>query len=65
MATPHAVLTHARPTPRSGRLRSGVLFGAAAALTFTLLPGTAAAAPASSPQQAAKLVTALLSRAAP
>ncbi|MGZ4551748.1 MAG: C40 family peptidase [Blastococcus sp.] len=42
---------------RSGRLRSGVLFGAAAALTFTILPGTAAAAPATSPQQAAQLVS--------
>jgi len=56
VATPHAVLTHAleqSPTtsaaPRSprrlGRIRSGLLVGAAAALTVTALPGGAAAAP--------------------
>ena len=64
MATPHAVLTHAHPsldpTPparRSRRLRTGLLIGATAALSITVLPGTAAAAPdAGSPQQAAQLV---------
>jgi cell wall-associated NlpC family hydrolase len=57
VATPHAVLPHAleqitphAPTGRSrpgsgGWLRSGVLLGATAALTLTVLPGTAAAVP--------------------
>jgi cell wall-associated NlpC family hydrolase len=64
VATPHAVLTHvhhqldtALPGRRSRRLRTGLLLGATAALTFTVLPGTAAASPdAGSPQQAAKRV---------
>lgn len=55
MATPHAVLPHAleqshlpRPsvTGHVGWLRSGLLLGVTAALTFTVLPGTAAADPA-------------------
>ncbi|MCU1669513.1 MAG: NlpC/P60 family protein [Blastococcus sp.] len=42
---------------RISLVRSGVLLGATAALTFGVLPGTADAAPrASSPQQAAQLV---------
>jgi cell wall-associated NlpC family hydrolase len=57
VATPHAVLTRAlahsttdapagRPgARRSGRLRSGLLVGATAALTVSVLPGTAAAVP--------------------
>ena len=70
MATPHAVLNHARHplhtdswagrsrTRRTRRLRSGLLVGATAALTFTALPGTAAAAPgdATTPEQATQLV---------
>jgi cell wall-associated NlpC family hydrolase len=69
VATPHAVLKHApeqfvapSATPRShrrlGRIRSGLLVGAAAALTVTALPGGAAAAPgeASSAAEAAQLV---------
>jgi cell wall-associated NlpC family hydrolase len=64
VATPHAVLTHAHhpldnpvAARRSRRLRSGLLLGATAALTFTVLPGTASASPdAGSPQQAARLV---------
>ncbi|MBW8765338.1 MAG: C40 family peptidase [Geodermatophilales bacterium] len=70
MATPHASLTHAREqiqTPSTGhrpgarrtrRLRSGLLVGAAAALTVPLLPGTAAADPArvTDPAHAARLV---------
>ena len=69
MATP--VLTHAleqfpadlpvgRPASRRfGRLRSGLLIGATAALTVTVLPGTAAADPeqATTPEQAIALVT--------
>ena len=69
MATP--VLTHAleqfpadlpvgRPASRRiGRLRSGLLIGATAALTVTVLPGTAAADPdrVTSPEQAIQLVT--------
>ena len=72
MATPHAVLPHAReqltsdtPAGRSrpghiGWLRSGLLVGATAALTLTVLPGTAAAVPgeATDPAQAAQLVAA-------
>ncbi len=70
MATPHAVLNHARhplhtDSPagrprirRTTRLRSGLLIGATAALTFTVLPGTAGAAPgdAATPEQATQLV---------
>jgi cell wall-associated NlpC family hydrolase len=70
VATPHAVLPHALeqlttdpPAGRSrpghiGWLRSGLLVGATAALTLTVLPGTAAAVPgeATSPAQAAQLV---------
>ncbi len=69
MATP--VLTHAleqfptehplgRPASRRiGRLHSGFLIGATAALTVTVLPGTAAADPdrATTPEQAIQLVT--------
>jgi cell wall-associated NlpC family hydrolase len=69
VATP--VLTHAlaqfpldppvgRLAPRRvGRLRSGILIGATAALTFTVLPGTASADPdrATTPEQAMQLVT--------
>jgi cell wall-associated NlpC family hydrolase len=64
VATPHAVLTHVHhpldnpvAARRARRLRSGLLLGATAALTFTVLPGTASASPdAGSPQQAAHLV---------
>jgi cell wall-associated NlpC family hydrolase len=64
VATPHAVLTHVHhpldtelSSRRSRRLRTGLLLGATAALSFTVLPGTAAASPdAGSPQQAARLV---------
>jgi cell wall-associated NlpC family hydrolase len=69
VATPHAVLTHApeqfpaslvgRPASRRlGRVRSGLLIGAAAALTVTALPGSATAAPgdAADAAQAAQLV---------
>jgi cell wall-associated NlpC family hydrolase len=69
VATPHALLTHAREQSqpartadrpalrRTGRLRSGLLVGAAAALTVTLLPGTAAADPqVTDPAKAAQLV---------
>jgi cell wall-associated NlpC family hydrolase len=52
VATPHAELKHApalftapRAPRRLGRIRSGLLVGAAAALTITALPGGAAAAP--------------------
>jgi cell wall-associated NlpC family hydrolase len=69
VATP--VLTHAleqfptdhplgRPASRRiGRLRSGLLIGATAALTVTVLPGTASAVPdqATTPEQAIQLVT--------
>ena len=68
MATP--VLTHALEqfpadlpvgrtgSRRLGRLRSGLLIGATAALTVTVLPGTASAVPdrATSPEQAMQLV---------
>jgi cell wall-associated NlpC family hydrolase len=67
VATPHAVLPHAleqsqpaRPSVRGhvGWLRSGLLLGVTAALTFTVLPGTAAADPAGATDaaQAAQLV---------
>jgi cell wall-associated NlpC family hydrolase len=69
VATP--VLTHALeqfpadlpvgtlPPRRIGRLRSGLLIGATAALTVTVLPGTASAVPdrATSPEQAMQLAT--------
>jgi cell wall-associated NlpC family hydrolase len=71
VATPHAVLNHARHpfrselpaghlrARRSRRLRSGLLVGATAALTLTALPGTAGAAPgdATTPEQATRMVT--------
>jgi cell wall-associated NlpC family hydrolase len=70
VATPHAVLPHAleqldNPSParrtRSGHLgwlRSGLLLGATAALTLTVLPGTAGAVPgeATTAAQAAEMV---------
>ncbi|TFV65218.1 UNVERIFIED_ORG: NlpC/P60 family protein [Bacillus sp. AZ43] len=70
MATPHAVLPHAleqsatagpsAPTGPGhvGWLRSGLLLGVTAALTFTVLPGTATADPAAvtDPAQAAQVV---------
>ena len=71
MATPHAVLTHAldqsttdipggRPgARRSRRLRSGLLVGATAALTVSILPATAAAVPGETtdPARAAQRVS--------
>ena len=67
MATPHALPPHVlapfRPDPagparRVGRLRAGLLIGAATALTFTVLPGTASAVPANptTTAEAAQLV---------
>jgi cell wall-associated NlpC family hydrolase len=69
VATPHAVLPHAleqtataRPSaPAAGHvgwLRSGLLLGVTAALTFTVLPGTASAVPGdvTDAGQAAQLV---------
>jgi cell wall-associated NlpC family hydrolase len=69
VATPHAPSPHAleqfrpaRPvgsTRRVGRLRAGLLLGAATALTVTVLPGTAVAEPgpaASSAAEAARFV---------
>jgi cell wall-associated NlpC family hydrolase len=67
VATPHAVLPHAleqsqpaRPSVPGhvGWLRSGLLLGVTAALTLTVLPGTAAADPATATDaaQAAQLV---------
>jgi cell wall-associated NlpC family hydrolase len=71
VATPHALRTHAQDQPgsdlyrsflpagRSGRLRSGLFVGATSvALTFTVLPGTAAAEPgeATTPEQATQMV---------
>ena len=67
MATPHAVLPHAleqvqpaRPSVPGhvGWLRSGLLLGVTAALTFTVLPGTATADPSdvSDPAQVASMV---------
>jgi cell wall-associated NlpC family hydrolase len=65
VATPHAELKHApelftapRAPRRLSRIRSGLLVGAAAALTVTALPGGAAAAPAdaTSVAQTAQLV---------
>jgi cell wall-associated NlpC family hydrolase len=71
VATPHAVLPHAleqldSPSParrtRSGQLgwlRSGLLLGATAALTLTVLPGTAVAVPgeATTAAEAAAMVS--------
>jgi cell wall-associated NlpC family hydrolase len=70
VATPHAVLPHAleqsvtaRPSDPAraghvGWLRSGLLLGVTAALTFTVLPGTAGAVPGdvTDAAQAARLV---------
>jgi len=70
VATPHAVLPHALEqsatahpaaqtrTGHVGWLRSGLLLGVTAALTFTVLPGTAAADPAdeTDPARVATLV---------
>jgi cell wall-associated NlpC family hydrolase len=70
VATPHALLKHApeqssadlpagpRVARRFGRLRSGLLIGAATALSVTVLPGTAAAVPGdvTDAAQAAQLV---------
>jgi cell wall-associated NlpC family hydrolase len=70
VATPHAVLPHAleqsataRPSDLTraghvGWLRSGLLLGVTAALTFTVLPGTAGAVPGdvTDAAQAARLV---------
>jgi cell wall-associated NlpC family hydrolase len=70
VATPHALLTHAfdssttdipggRPGARRyGRLRSGLLVGATAALTISVLPATAAAVPGTTtdPAEAAERV---------
>lgn len=70
MATPHAVSTPAhvqflsdrpdgRPVARRlGRLRSGLLVGATAALTITVLPGTAAADPGDLADAAARVADA-------
>ena len=67
MATPNTLLTLApgqsapapsRRTPRARRLRAGLLAGASATLTVTLIPGSAAADPgdASTSAEAARLV---------
>jgi cell wall-associated NlpC family hydrolase len=59
VATPHALHTPAHDRFRSGRRRSGLLIGATSvALTFTVLPGTAAAVPgeATTPEQATQMV---------
>lgn len=67
MASPHAFRTHAHEQLRSDSLpsggarrrRSGLLIGATSvALTFTVLPGTAAAVPgdATTPEQTTRLV---------
>jgi cell wall-associated NlpC family hydrolase len=65
VATPHAELKHAqelftapRAPRRLSRIRSGLLVGAAAALTVTALPGGASAAPgdSTSAAQTAQLV---------
>src|SRR3954447_1517344 len=63
VATPHAELKHVhelftapRAPRRLSRIRSGLLVGAAAALTVTALPGSAAAAPGDSAAQTAQLV---------
>jgi cell wall-associated NlpC family hydrolase len=71
VATPHVVLTRARhqflshppadrrSARRLGRIRSGLLIGATAALTVTVLPGTATAVPpeVTSPEQALQRVS--------
>jgi cell wall-associated NlpC family hydrolase len=70
VATPHAVITHARQlfhtdstagrpgARRAVRTRTGLLVGATAVLTFTVLPGTAGAEPGAvtTPQRATALV---------
>jgi cell wall-associated NlpC family hydrolase len=64
VATPHAELKHApelftapRAPRRLSRIRSGLLVGAAVALTVTALPGGASAAPSAGPAaQTAQLV---------
>jgi cell wall-associated NlpC family hydrolase len=67
VATPHFVLPHApelftaapvgrRAPRRFGRVRSGLLIGAAAALTVTALPGSASAEPVADAAQVAQLV---------
>jgi cell wall-associated NlpC family hydrolase len=64
VATPHAELKHApelftapRAPRRLNRIRSGLLVGAAVALTVTALPGGASAAPSAGPAaQTAQLV---------
>jgi cell wall-associated NlpC family hydrolase len=70
VATPHAVLPHARPSSltdsaarsqrprRAVRFRTGLLAGATAVLTLSALPGTAGAAPGqvTSPEQATRMV---------
>jgi cell wall-associated NlpC family hydrolase len=70
VATPHAVLPHALEQSATalpsasarpghvGWLRSGLLLGVTAALTFTVLPGTASAAPTdvTDPAQITRLV---------
>src|SRR3954469_13551889 len=63
VATPQTELKHAhelftapRARRRLSRIRSGLLVGAAAALTVTALPGSAAAAPGDSAAQTAQLV---------
>src|SRR3954470_5146613 len=63
VATPQTELKHAhelftapRAPRRLSRIRSGLLVGAAAALTVTALPGSAAAAPGDSAAQTAQLV---------
>jgi cell wall-associated NlpC family hydrolase len=54
---PHAPdLSPPRAARRLGRIRSGLLVGAAAALTVTALPGGAAAAPTDGSAQTAQLV---------
>ncbi|MGY2084466.1 NlpC/P60 family protein [Blastococcus sp. SYSU DS0539] len=70
MATPHALLTHApeqllaagrrssSSARRFGPLRSGLLVGAAAALTVTVLPGAASAVPGTADEVAAEVARA-------
>jgi cell wall-associated NlpC family hydrolase len=70
VATPHTTLSHARSTfdsdlpagrmraRRFGSFRTVALLGATATLSLSVLPGTASAAPATTPQQAAQLVAA-------
>ncbi|MGY2004091.1 C40 family peptidase [Blastococcus sp. SYSU DS1024] len=70
MATPHALLTHApeqlhtagrcssASARRFGPLRSGLLVSAVAALTVTVLPGTASAVPGTADEVAAQVAEA-------